>query len=230
MKHKKGTPKHRLSNKIILTWIHQIHNKVFWQQNKYIRLSVKFKLFHMCVLHPFSVFLHVYSVLFLFYSTTCVWVCTHIYCGNPFEPGASRLPYYCTSICVRSWCNLPASCVDSKTKQMTAAYPGTTKKQSKYNPPPGPGPRGALEHKFKHINHFKIKSICPRSNAGVPLDSVGRFRATLLLCTTCICSCCTWIPSCMAAYQTQKPKNLNTIVHELCWAKLDVFSLKTLFL
>ena len=81
------------------------------------------------------------------------------------------------------------------------------KKQSKFNPPPGPGPRRALEHNFIHINHFKSKFICPRSNAGVPLDSVGRFRATLLLCTTCMRSCCTWIASCMAAYQTQKPKN-----------------------
>ena len=25
----------------------------------------------------------------------------HVYCGSTFEPGASRIPYYCTSICVR---------------------------------------------------------------------------------------------------------------------------------
>jgi len=31
-------------------------------------------------------------------------------------PSACELPYYCTSICVRSCCNLRASCVDSKTK------------------------------------------------------------------------------------------------------------------
>ena len=37
-------------------------------------------------------------------------------CGSAFEPGASGLPYYCTSICVRSWGNWRASCVDSKTK------------------------------------------------------------------------------------------------------------------
>ena len=37
-----------------------------------------------------------------------------IYCGSAFEPGASGLPYYCTSICVRSWCTWRASCVDSK--------------------------------------------------------------------------------------------------------------------
>jgi len=28
-----------------------------------------------------------------------------VHCGSAFEPGVSRLPYYCTSICVRSWCN-----------------------------------------------------------------------------------------------------------------------------
>jgi len=25
-----------------------------------------------------------------------------VHCGSAFEPGASRLPYYCTSICLRS--------------------------------------------------------------------------------------------------------------------------------
>jgi len=38
-------------------------------------------------------------------------------CGSAFEPGASGLPYSCTSICVRSWCNWRASCVDSKPKK-----------------------------------------------------------------------------------------------------------------
>ena len=39
--------------------------------------------------------------------------------GSAFDLGASGLPYYCTSICVRSCCNWHASCVDSssKTKQ-----------------------------------------------------------------------------------------------------------------
>jgi len=27
-----------------------------------------------------------------------------VYCKSAFEPGASWLPYYCTSSCVRSWC------------------------------------------------------------------------------------------------------------------------------
>jgi len=33
------------------------------------------------------------------------------------EPGASGLPYYCTSICVRFGCTRLASCVDSKPKK-----------------------------------------------------------------------------------------------------------------
>jgi len=37
--------------------------------------------------------------------------------GSAFEPGASGLPYYCTSICVRSCCTWRASCVDPKTKK-----------------------------------------------------------------------------------------------------------------
>ena len=30
-------------------------------------------------------------------------------CGSAFESGASGLPYYCASMCVRSWCNWRAS-------------------------------------------------------------------------------------------------------------------------
>ena len=39
-------------------------------------------------------------------------------CGSTFEPGASGLPYYCTSICVRFGCTRRAGCVDSKKKKM----------------------------------------------------------------------------------------------------------------
>jgi len=42
-------------------------------------------------------------------------------CWSAFEPGASGLPYYCTSICVRSWGNWRASSVDLK-KIMTEAW------------------------------------------------------------------------------------------------------------
>ena len=37
-------------------------------------------------------------------------------CGSAFEPGASVLPYYCTSTCARSGCTRRARCVDSKPK------------------------------------------------------------------------------------------------------------------
>ena len=45
-------------------------------------------------------------VLFYFYFV-CLHVCAYafksrVHCGSVFEPGASGLPYYCTSICVRS--------------------------------------------------------------------------------------------------------------------------------
>jgi len=44
-------------------------------------------------------------------------------CGSAFEPGASGLPYYCTSIYVRSGCTRGASCVDSKTKKTYTERP-----------------------------------------------------------------------------------------------------------
>jgi len=38
--------------------------------------------------------------------------------GSAFEPGASGIPYYCTSICARACCTWRASCVDLKTKKV----------------------------------------------------------------------------------------------------------------
>jgi len=56
--------------------------------------------FLMCIMFYVSfIWLHVYA--FAIYSM--------VHCGSAIEPGASGLPYYCTSICVRSWCNLRAS-------------------------------------------------------------------------------------------------------------------------
>ena len=74
-----------------------------------------------------SVFVHVCFVLFI----VCLFICecliqnnnhnskhkNNVNCGSAFEPGASGLPHYCNSICVRSWCNWRASCVDSKPKK-----------------------------------------------------------------------------------------------------------------
>jgi len=39
----------------------------------------------------------------------------------------------------------------------------------------------------------------PKSIAGVPFDSVRRFRASLLLRTTCMHLCRNWVVSCVAA-------------------------------
>jgi len=76
-----------------------------------------------------SVIVHVCFVLFIFCLYICICECllqnnnhqtkhkNNTNCGSAFEPGASGLPYYCASICVRSWCNWCASSVDSKTKQ-----------------------------------------------------------------------------------------------------------------
>jgi len=44
-------------------------------------------------------------------------------CGRAFEPGASALPYYCTSICARSFFTWRASSVDSKPKKKRKASP-----------------------------------------------------------------------------------------------------------
>ena len=53
-----------------------------------------------------------------------------------------------------------------------------------------------------------VKSIfmCPRSTAGVPFDSARRFRASLLLLTTCMRLCCNWVASCVAVQQTKNQK------------------------
>jgi hypothetical protein len=64
--------------------------------------------FLMCILFYVSfIWLHVYA--FAIHSM--------VHCGSAFEPGASGLPYYCTSICVRSCCTWRATCVNSKPKK-----------------------------------------------------------------------------------------------------------------
>jgi len=51
---------------------------------------------------------------------------------------------------------------------------------------------------YKYI-HFKTTFMCPRSFAGVPFDSVRRFRAALLLHTTCMHLCSNWVADFVAA-------------------------------
>ena len=100
-----------------------------------------------------------------------------IHCGSAFEPGASGLPYYCTSTCVRSWCNWRAGCVDSnRPKKKPSAFfirlvhclgwilkPQESKKDPK-----------------------KYKSISKQTNKHPFTYRVGRFRirVTQLLRTT----------------------------------------------
>ena len=56
----------------------------------------------------------------LLFDYTCVFANRPVvHCGSAFEPGASGLPYYCTSICVRFGCTRLASCVDSTPKNKT---------------------------------------------------------------------------------------------------------------
>ena len=83
----------------------------------------------MCVLiHPCPCFL----MCIPFY---CTFIRLHVYafainsmvhCGSAFEPGASGIPYYCTSICVRSCCTWHASCMDSKPKKKNGNYGSPT--------------------------------------------------------------------------------------------------------
>jgi len=62
----------------------------------------------------------------------------------------------------------------------------------------------------KYANVY-VKSIFlyPVSIAGVPFDSVRRFRPTLLLHTTCVRSCCTWRASCVAVFNQKKNEILS---------------------
>jgi len=70
----------------------------------------------------------------LFYSYICVCECllqnincktkhkNNTNCGSALEPGASGLPYYCTSICVRFGCTRLARCVDSKPNKKKTSF------------------------------------------------------------------------------------------------------------
>jgi len=72
----------------------------------------------MCVLF-YSLFVCIYAYANVYFKTQNYKIkqkCNRN-CGSAFESGASGLPYYCTSICVRSGCTCRASCVDSKPKK-----------------------------------------------------------------------------------------------------------------
>jgi len=66
----------------------------------------------------------------MMFSVLLIWI--HVYafaihfmvhCGSAFEPGASGLPYTCISICVHSWCNWRASCVEFEKEKKPRTKP-----------------------------------------------------------------------------------------------------------
>jgi len=61
-------------------------------------------------------------------------------------------------------------------------------------------------HQTKHKNNTTSKEHSCRSIAGVPFDSVRRFRATLLLRTTCMRR---WVIELLAVWRHYKPKTKN---------------------
>jgi len=79
---------------------------------------------------------------------------------------------------------------------------------------------------FAYANVY-FKTICecirqsifigPTSIAEVPFDSVRRFRATLLLRTTCMRLWDNWVASCVAALQTKNQRTGSDRPHALRW-------------
>ena len=59
------------------------------------------------------------------------------------------------------------------------------------------------------IHSLQPTFLCLRSITGVPFDSVRRFRASLLLRTTCMHLCPNWVASCVSAWQTKNQKPLE---------------------
>ena len=128
----KETHEHKLINIIIIMWIHSIHHKIYEQTNKSIRLPLKKT--NYCSTCVFFIHAPCFLMCILFY-VCIIWLHVYVFaihsmvqCGSAFEPGASGLPYYCTSICVRSCCTWRASCVDSKPKYKKRNFSGHKKR------------------------------------------------------------------------------------------------------
>jgi len=134
-----GNTKKRESTR---SWTARVRLVISWADiymyiNEEIRLKYKFPLNkwdEYKISHCFGCLLSIpvaclcMCVLFYFYFV-CLHVCAYafksrVHCGSAFEPGASRLPYYYISICVYSWCNGRASCVDSKPKKKKKVLKG----------------------------------------------------------------------------------------------------------
>ena len=77
-----------------------------------------------------------------------------------------------------------------------------------------------------HANvYFKTTLKCPRSIARVPFDSVRRFRATLLLRTTCMRLCCTGFASCVQHNKPKTKKHFSTNVSQETHNRLSLQTL-----
>ena len=59
------------------------------------------------------------------------------------------------------------------------------------------------------IHHFNTTVMCQMSIAEASFDSVGSLRTTLLLRTTCMRSCYSWIASCVAANESKTKQTKN---------------------
>ena len=108
-----------------------------------------------------------------------------VHCGSAFEPGASGLLYYCTSICARSCCTWRARCVDPKRKK----------------------PK-------RKINEIELKTtfMCPYKKTKSKVNCKSAFEpgasGLLYYCTSiCVHSCCNWHASCVDS----KPKKQKKI-------------------
>ena len=123
-----------------------------------------------------------------------------VHCGSAFEPGASGLPYYCASICVRSYCNWRANGVDSKPKKkgkrcLSRLTNTSTSEQHSCV-------RWSIVFRvlFQQTNKETNKKMCPRSSAGVP--SSQALPGFLITAPPSVRSCCSWRANCVDS----KPK------------------------
>jgi len=134
--------------------------------------------------------------------------------GSAIEPGASGLPYYCTSTCARSGCTRRANCVDSKPKMKnkiskiflwllyldsTRVYIRLKYKYSVISIIDKRLPGNTKKWTIARSWPFRVRFLHSWAAAGMPFDSGRRFRASLLLHTTCVHLCCDWVASCVVA-------------------------------
>jgi hypothetical protein len=121
------TPNTWWMQKEITSSMHMIHDNIH-EKHKFIKQTWKLNIKSITI-HNQSGIVYVCFVLLIFCLYICVCECllynnnhktrhkNNTNCGSAFEPGASGLPYYCTSICVRFGCTRRArraSCADSK--------------------------------------------------------------------------------------------------------------------